>query len=147
MVRKLLPVQDPARFKELQKITGLKAQALADLFRVSIETIYRWREQETFIPHAVMMCMESLVNDRPIEGSALYPDKLVRALETVTFAIHKDPDYAQKWHNHIVQCAIDSGIHYTLANEAAIRFMYLIFEKDTATGIPPFKGAAKPEYD
>lgn len=54
------------------------------------------------------------------------------AMETLSAAMQRDPDYAHSWHANISVMAQDAGCDRDIANDGASRFMKLAFDVDVS---------------
>lgn len=52
------------------------------------------------------------------------------AIESLSEAMKKDPDYAHSWHANISMMFQDAGCNRDIANDGASRFMKLAFNVD-----------------
>jgi hypothetical protein len=74
-------------------------------------------------------------------------DKLLDAVNVISEAIKQDSSYAYRWHKYIAESLIDSDVDYLLANEAAARFMFDMFQVDTLTGQEPVRNGREVTHE
>jgi len=59
-------MKDKIKFWELQKEASLTNKQCAKLFNVSKRSIEKWRVDNPPAPKAVILCLESIVSNKPV---------------------------------------------------------------------------------